>query len=197
MRTAVLAVVLMAGCAKPQPVEVPAVVIAPQPVVVAAVPRVAEGGVPSNVPQDPYNLAQLERARKGSWGESRDLASGKFNYGGKLDDFLAAHKPDVVFRHDDYTTVVYSGARGHYLRSLDHTYVIAKNGRMVRAFGGGCVWHPVFFDGMTEAERKTWSEGFQKSHKGYAEADYRNRLRASAGMTVAGPVAALAHLCEP
>jgi hypothetical protein len=177
MRVAVLGLaVAVAGCSSPQQ---------PEP---APPPRDANQER-LHVPQDAYNLAQIERGRKGSPGLARDLATGRFRYGSKLDDVLAAYKPDVHFRHGEYTTAVYADS-GSYLRSLGHTYVVARDGKLVFSCASGCVWNPVFFNGLTGAERKVWGEGYWKARNDYLE---MIRQRWSARIAVAGPVAMSVH----
>jgi hypothetical protein len=148
-----------------------------------------EPTTPTHVPQDEYNLRELERTRKGPPGLARDLASVHFKHGDKLSDVTAAYKPDVLFEHGPYSTAVY--ANGMYISSLDRVFVIAKRGRLVRAFGSGCVWRPVFFDGMPEAERREWSEGYQTAHREYVEAYSKRFLHQRASLAVAGPISAV------
>jgi hypothetical protein len=184
MRTAVLMLaVVVAGCSSPQQPE-----LAPPPREV--------NQEPLHVPQDPDNLAEIEAMRKGDPCIERDLATGRFRYGSKLDDVLAAYKPDVLFRHGDYTTAVY--ADGLYLNGLGHTYVVARDGKLVWSWEVSCKWHPTFFNGLTEADRKAWSEGFWTAHNDYRETV---KQRWSARIAVAGPVVvsrrtALLHLFE-
>jgi hypothetical protein len=137
-----------------------------------------------HVPQDAYNLAQIELLRKVDPGLTRDLATGRVKYGSAMEDVVSAYKPDVLFQDGDYTTAVY--ADGSYLSSLSHTYVVAKNGKLVRAWLTTCKWHPTYFNGLTEAERKTWNEGYWKFHADYLDAV---RSRRNARIAVAGPIA--------
>lgn len=151
MRTVALCLLIaLAGCA--QPVEEKSVAVE---VAIAASIEDQEPDPP--VPQDADNLAQLERTRKSNDPLHRDLANGRFR-GGKLADLVAVYPPDLILEHGRYTTAVY--ADGKPRESLSHVYVVARKGKLVRAFGSSCVWHPVFFDGLTGEERKDWGEGY-------------------------------------
>lgn len=181
MRAAVLALGL-AGCATPSSVPAP-----PVGAEIAPAPRDVKVKVQRHVPQDAPNLEQLERTRRSERDVARDLACGKFVYGDDLADVTAVHNPDVVFRHGDYATAVY--ADGSYFGSLTRTFVIARDGKLVRAFGSSCVWRPIFFDGQTDADRAAWDEGFQKAEKAYLGALVRRR----AELAETGPPAPIPH----
>ena len=116
------------------------------------------------VPQDMYNLGQLENARKFGTPMHRDLANGRF-LGGKFEDLVAAYPPDLILQHGPYMTALY--ASGMPRNALGRDYAVARNGKLVRAHGTGCVWHPIFFDALTEAELKAWAEGFDAAFRAH------------------------------
>jgi hypothetical protein len=146
------AFVVVAGCARPAPVE-------EEPAEEEPVRAITDTPKPSHVPQDEYNLGQLERTRQSSDPLHKDLANGRFKFGDRIEAVTAVYPPDLLLTHGEYTTAVYAGGRP--LASLTHVCVIARYGKLVRAFGSSCVWHPVFFDGLTDAERTAWSGGYQ------------------------------------
>ncbi len=159
MRTIALCALLgLAGCVKPDAPESPPPV-ADVPLRAVAIPEPLP-----QVPQDEYNLGQLERTRKSRDPLHRDLANGRFR-GSTLDDLVAAYPPDLLLQHGSYTTAVY--ADGNPRQSMSHLYAISRNGRLVRAFGTSCVWHPVFFDGLTDEERQKWGEGYQAAFRAH------------------------------
>ena len=147
MRAIALCVLFgLVGCVKPNDPDVPLrAVAAPEPF--------------PQVPQDESDLKSLERFREYGTALQRDLANGRFT-GGKLEDLLAAHPPDLLLHHAPYTTAVY-GKGGP-----QNTHVIARNGKLVRAIGPGCIYF-TFFDGLTDAEREEWAEGFDAAFRAH------------------------------
>ena len=185
MRTALLlSLIVLAGCSKRTPAPLSAGDL-PQSLPIAPEPH-----EPSFVPQDAGNLRQLERIRR-EWPPciERDLALGQFKYGGRIEEVVAAHRPDALLTHDDYMTAVYAG--GHLIGSYGFTQVVAKNGKLVQSSGSSCIWRAVFFDGLSKEERTKWYDSFEKALKAHIvtiPTPY-NRQRAAIG--VAGPAAVL------
>src|SRR5262245_25860661 len=71
---------------------------------------------PSYVPQHPDNLHNIEGCRDSNDPVLRDLANGRFKYGGKMADVLAAYTPDLLLQHGDYTTALYAHGNPRNLR---------------------------------------------------------------------------------
>jgi hypothetical protein len=94
----------------------------------------------------------------------RDLANGRFT-GAKLEDFLAAYPPKLLLHHGPYTTAVYASVDLQFAMGRD--YVVARNGKLVRAFSTGCVWTPVFFDGLTEEEWQDCAKGLSTAFQAH------------------------------
>lgn len=162
MRSAFLCVlVALTGCAPPPDPDEPAPVAAVEEPLCAAVEEPEE----PHVPQDEYNLMMLQRCRNdGREPLHQDLANGRFRYGRPLTDVTGAYPPALLLGHGDYTTALYA----HDPRaSLDRVYVIARKGKMIRAFGASCVWHPVFFDGMSDKQREEWYEGYDLAYRAH------------------------------
>jgi hypothetical protein len=152
MRTVALCALFgLVGCVKPNDPE------APPPVEDVPLRAVVAPEPFPQVPQDEADLKCLERFREHGTALQRDLANGRFT-GGKLEDLLAAHPPDLLLHHPPYTTAVY--ANGCPQNRRDSNYVIARNGKLVRAVGPGCFYF-TFFNGLTDAEREEWAEGFE------------------------------------
>ncbi len=162
MRVAALCVlVAMSGCALPPAADEPAPGAAAEEPLCAAVEEPEE----PHVPQDEYNLIMLERCRKdGREPLHQDLANGRFRYGRPLTDVTGAYPPPLLLNHGDYTTALYAREpRGR----MDCVYVIVRKGKMIHAFGSSCVWHPVFFDGMNDQQRKEWSDSYDVTHRAH------------------------------
>lgn len=185
MRIAVLFVLIgLAGCSNRAPSPVPASEPPPPSLPVAPEPH-----EPSFVPQSKFNLFELGRIREWSPGLERDLAVGRFKYGGRIEHVVAAYKPDALLRHDEFTTAVY--AEGHLIGNYGYTLVIAMNGKLVTSSGSSCTWGAVFFDGMSKEVRAKWSASFDKVFKAHLETIPTPDRRHRAAIGVAGPAAIL------
>jgi hypothetical protein len=187
MRIAVLfALIGLLGCSKRAPVPAPPAENTPQ--APSALPVAPQPHEPSFVPQTESNLRQLDRTRKSADGLDKDLALGRFKYGGKLEEVIAAYPPDVLFDHDGFRTAAYGHSKGHFLESLGHTFVVEKNGKLIWAFGQSCVWRPVYFEGVTDAERQAWSMGYVKALREYAWCLFAFKRGCITAMLVSGKV---------
>jgi hypothetical protein len=192
MRVAVLMLAFaVAGCSRPAREALPDVALAPaaQESPLAPPARDIEPELPS-VRQGAEYYAYLERTRVAQEVVERGLQSGRFKLGSKLDDVLAACKPDAMFHHGDYTTAVYAGG-AYFTPEPSYTLVIARDGKLVRAYARSCVLRPAYFNGLTEAEAKVCSQGFWNAHRSCVERVTWKHSHRSARMAVAGPIAAV------
>ena len=144
-----------------------------------------------HVPQCATNLRELEDVRQFSDGLEKDLVTQRFKImADKPEDVIAAYPPDVLFKHDGFTTAAYGAVKGYFLESMGWTFVVEKEGKLVYSFHDTCIRHPIFFDGLTEAERQLWWVGYRKELGAYAANLAPLKQRQLAGMTVGGPAAA-------
>lgn len=148
MRYAVLCVLVgLTGCAKPEDET-------PPPPPAEEVACATQPPEELHIPQDPGNLLELEDARRHGDPLEKDLANGRFRYGGNLAELTIVYPPKYVLHHGEYSTAVYKdGGR----ESLS---VITRNGKMVCASAGSCVHHVTFFDGRSDEQRQAWYAGY-------------------------------------
>jgi hypothetical protein len=134
--------------------------------------------------------------RSGPAGLHKDLASGRFKVGSNLYNVTAAYKPVVVFEHDGFTTAVYTPFNIPFRMSMSHTYVVARDGKLVYAYGGSCVWNPTFLNSLTKDEQQKYKENYLKAREQYLIRINQRNLLGLAARALAGPAGAVAHPAE-
>jgi hypothetical protein len=132
--------------------------IEPPPPAELPVAATFETPEPSHVPQHPDNLWNIEDSRNSDDPVLRDLANGRFKYGGKMADVLAVHTPDLLLQHGDYTTALY--AAGNRQNWRYQVLVTALNGKLVRSARLACHRDAIFFNGLSDEQERAWHRGY-------------------------------------
>lgn len=148
MRTVVLVLVL-AGCAKPQPSQ-PIEEVVPVVVVPVDVDPVVE---PPAEPKygNPFNMSPHDTCETFKDDEhdllTRALARGEVKAGDDIEPLIKRFPYYRVARYGVYTDLGFSGPESYLI-------VSAKNGKLVSAVTGGCILSGRFFDTTTPEDHR-------------------------------------------
>lgn len=141
---------------------------------------------------DPEEAKHRRNLRHGSDCLEKDLALGKFTADSDFTALRQAWPPTIVLEHGPYTTAIY-GYVGPEIWSYDHTFVIAVDGKLARAHGGGCVWRCTFFDALGEEKARTWSESFDPALLEWKKERARQYNQQKAAIAIAGPIGVVVY----
>jgi hypothetical protein len=97
--------------------------------------------------RDWHALREMPQACHPVW---RDLYAGRIRSGDEIEPVITRTSPPQVDRFGRWVQLGYYPGPG----SMTRVIVVARDGKLVSASAWSCTWHYVFFDTLTDQERR-------------------------------------------